>query len=68
MRAGTLRAGNAAAGSQEEVRLEHHITGWVSFWKKAGSEAHLMVGAAMVNWRRMEPRGGGSHPNLQLSP
>ena len=36
--------------------------------EEAGSEAHLMVGAAMVNWRRMEPRGGGSLTNLQLSP
>ena len=68
MRAGTLGAGNAATGSQEEVRLEHHITGWLSLWEEAGSEAHLMAGAAMVNWRRMEPRGGGVSPTSNFRP
>ena len=67
MRAGTLGAGNAATGSQEEVRLEHHITGWLSLGRRQAQR--------LTSWWERDGElaedgtpGRGSHPNLQLSP
>ena len=43
----TLGAGDAPAGAEEEVGLEHHIMDQLALREEEGG--HLMVGGSMVN-------------------